>query len=135
MVGYGLFVFFILLNSFGDLFTGENMFRTYYYYPKPSVLYPLYILYFQFYGLLSTWQIFRFRKKIPADLRKYLYLFLVVHILAYAGSMDNYLIMYDKLIFPLYPYGLYLILPYVLIGSFAFSKIQVANCLPQNCHS
>lgn len=124
LAGYGLFFLFLLLNSVTDLFTGEIILRAYYHYPKPAVLYPLFIAYFQFYGILSTWRIFEFRKKIPAQSRKYLYLFLTVHLLAYAGAMDNYLIMYDQLIFPLYPYGLYLVLPYILIGSWSFSKLQ-----------
>lgn len=125
--GYGLYVFFLVLNLRTDLFTGEHMFRSNYYYPKPGQLYPLYILYFQVYGVLSTWNIFQLRKKLSANKQIYWLLFLVVHLFAYAGSMDNYLIMYDRLIFPLYPYGLYFILPYVLIGSYAFHQLKHAS--------
>lgn len=130
--GYGLFLLFILLNSFSDWFTGENIFRMYYHYPKPGILYPSYVAYFQFYGLLSTWQIFKFRKQIVVPGQQFLYLFLFVHLLAWVGAMDNYLIMYDKLIFPLYPFGLYLVLPYVLIGSFSFLKLQSAQPYASN---
>ncbi len=126
-IGYGLFLIFMLLISFSSSFTGENIFRTYYNYPKPASLYPVYIAFFQFYGALSTWEIFQFRKKIRTESRVYLYLFLIVHLFAWAGSMDNYLIMYDRLIFPLYPYGLYLILPYVVIGSWTFLKLQSSH--------
>lgn len=130
-VGYGLFLAFVLLNTLTDLFTGKSEFRIFYHYPKPSILYPLYILYFQVYGILATWQIFELRKQIFASGRKLLYLFLGVHLLAWVGAMDNYLIMYDKLIFPLYPYGLYLIFAYLLVGSWAFSKIHASNSAPQ----
>ncbi len=123
-IGYGLFSAFILLNTFTDLFTGENVFRTYYHYPKPAALYPLYIVFFQFYGVLSTWEIFELRKQIVVPGRQFIYIFLAVHLLAWVGAMDNYLIMYDRLIFPLYPYGLYFILPYIVIGSWTFLKIQ-----------
>ena len=126
-IGYALFFLFVLLNSFTDSFTGVDIFRTYYHYPKPAVFYLLYIVYFQFYGILSTWQIFELRKRIAASNRKFLYLFLTVHLLAWAGSMDNYLIMYDRLIFPFYPYGLYFILPYIFVGSFAFLKLELAK--------
>jgi len=126
-IGYGIFFIFVLLNTLTHLFTGADVFRTYYHYPKPALLYPLYIIYFQFYGLLSTWQIFEFRKKIFGAARKCLYFFLIVHLLAWAGSMDNYFIMYDKLIFPFYPYGLYLILPYIVIGSYFFLKFESAK--------
>ena len=130
-ISYGLFFTFILLNTFTDSFTGENVFRTYYNYPKPAILYPVYIAYFQFYGLLSTWQVFELRKKIVAEDRKYLFIYLIVHLLAWTGAMDNYLIMYDRLIFPLYPYGLYLILPYIVVGSFAFLKLNASNSITQ----
>ncbi len=130
-IGYGLFVVFLALIAFSNFFTGENVFRTYYNYPKPAILYPIYIAYFQVYGLLSTWQIFEFRKRIIFPGRQLLYIFLSVHLLAWAGSMDNYLIMYDRLIFPLYPYGLYLILPYIVLGSFAFVKLNASNSITQ----
>lgn len=130
-IGYGLFAAFLALIAFTNLFTAENVFRTYYNYPKPSLLYPVYITYFQVYGILATWQVFELRKKIPAARRQYLFLFLIVHLAAWAGSMDNYLIMYDQLIFPLYPYGLYFILPYVVLGSFAFVKLNASDSITQ----
>ena len=115
---------FVLLNTFTDLFTGETIYRDSYAYPKPEVLYPLYIVFFQLIGAGTLVLLFRWGKKLPKEAKRMFYLFLVVHVLAYIGSMDNYLIMYDLRIFLLYPYGLYLILPYVVFGSFAVSKIQ-----------
>ena len=71
--------------------------------------------------------IINLKKIYTQPIIKYLYLFLTVHILAYAGAMDNYLIMYDKLFVPLYPYGLYMIVPYVVLGSIAFLKLQAVK--------
>lgn len=114
----------VLLNTFSDSFTEGTVYREVYAYPKPSLLYPLYIIFFQLIGIWATVLIFRMKSMLPLDARAFLYLFLVVHLLAYAGSMDNFLIMYDIRFFPLYPYGLYFILPYVFLGSFAYLKLK-----------
>ena len=120
---YAAAITFILLNTFTNLFTQEIIYRDYYAYPKPAVLYPLYILFFQATGLWSIFLILKWRKQLPAKSYKILYLFLALHLLAYIGSMDNFFIMYDIRIFPLFPYGLYLILPYAFLGSYAVSKL------------
>ena len=117
---------FVLLNTFTNRFTAETIYRDFYAYPKPAVLYPLYILFFQLIGIATLILLLGWSKKLPGNLKGTFYLFLVVHILAYIGSMDNYLIMYDVKIFPLYPYGLYLVLPYVIFGSSAVRKLQVS---------
>lgn len=121
--GCGLFFVFLILIVFTDVFTGEIVYREFYAYPKPSFLYPLYIAYFQFYGILSTMLILRSKNGLEPYKKKYLYSFLMLHVLAYAGAMDNYLIMYDVQIFPLYPFGLYLLVPYVLFGSYSLIRI------------
>jgi len=77
-------------------------------------------------GLVGTLALFQMRKALSPEKRKWLYVYLVVHLFAHAGAMDNYLIMYDVRIFPLYPYGLYMILPYVVLGSIAVIVAQVA---------
>lgn len=122
---YVIAITFIVLNICTPLLTQEIIYRDHYAYPKPAVLYPLYILFFQLMGLWSVFLILQWRRQLPAKLQKILYLFLILHALAYIGSMDNFFIMYDIRIFPLYPYGLYLILPYVFLGSYAVSKLQV----------
>ncbi|MBI3999426.1 MAG: hypothetical protein HY351_02320 [Candidatus Omnitrophica bacterium] len=123
-MAYGIAIIFVGLNTFTDLFTQETIYRESYAYPKPAVLYLLYILFFQAIGFWSAFLLFRWGNDLPVKSQKMLYLFLTVHIMAYAGSMDNYLIMYDIQLFPLYPYGLYLILPYVFLGSYAIRKLQ-----------
>ena len=116
--------FFILLNTFTDLFTVETVYRDAYTYPRPAVLYPLYIIFFQVMGIWSIFLLFQFRKGLTASLKKALDAFLVVFLLAYLGSMDNYLIMYDVQLFPLYPFGLYLIVPFAIVGSRSVLKLQ-----------
>ncbi len=117
-------VSFILLNIFTPFFTGEIINRDDYTYPKPAFLYPLYILYFQVIGFWTLVLLLKLRKVADSKARKCLNLFIVVHILAYIGCMDNYLIMYDIRLFPLYPYGLYFLLPYAVLGSYAIAKFQ-----------
>ena len=121
---YGLALIFILLNTFADLFTGKIIYRDFYAYPKPALLYPLYITFFQVMGIWTLILLLQVRQRIPEKLRKVLYVYISLHLLAYVGSMDNFLIMYDIRFFPIYPYGLYLIIPYAFGGSYAFQKIQ-----------
>lgn len=126
-LAYLIGLIFVLLNTFTGLFTGETIYRDYYAYPKPAVLYPLYIAFFQLAGAGTLILLLQWGQKLSRSTKVTFYLFLVVHVLAYIGSMDNYLIMYDLRIFPLYPYGLYLVLPYVVFGSFAIRKLQLMN--------
>ena len=116
-IGYGIFGFFVLLNTYTNLFTNEIVFRDAYAYPKPAVLYPLYIVFFQVFGFWGAYLIFRWAGELSKKIRQQTYLFLVLQFVAHVGAMDNYLIMYDIRWFPLYPYGLYLILPFAIFGS------------------
>ncbi|OGW81405.1 MAG: hypothetical protein A3G33_00975 [Omnitrophica bacterium RIFCSPLOWO2_12_FULL_44_17] len=123
-LGYWIAAVFLLLILFSNWFTAEIAYRDTLNYPRPSFLYPVYIVFFQVMGLVGTLALFQMRKALSPEKRKWLYVYLVVHLFAHAGAMDNYLIMYDVRIFPLYPYGLYMILPYVVLGSIAFRKIR-----------
>ncbi len=116
-IGYGFVIFFLLLVAFSSLFTGEIVYRDAYAYPKPSVLYPFYIVFFQVYSFWGAYLIFRWAGELSKKIRQQVYLFILLQMIAHIGAMDNYLIMYDIRWFPLYPYGLYLILPYAIFGS------------------
>jgi len=126
-LAYFIAISFIFLDAFTPIFTGKIIDRVYYTYPKPAVLYPLYILYFQVIGFWTFVLLLRLRKTVSSQAQKWLTLFLFVHILAYIGCMDNYLIMYDIQLFPLYPYGLYLLLPYAVLGSYAVARFQAVR--------
>lgn len=116
-IGYGFVGFFLILIAFTDWFTGEIIYREAYAYPQPAVLYPLYIVFFQVFGFWGAYLIFKWAKELSKKIRKQVYLFLLLQLMAHVGAMDNYLIMYEIQWFPLYPYGLYFILPYVIFGS------------------
>ena len=127
---YTVAAIFIGLNTVTNLFTSQTIYRDYYAYPKPEVLYPLYITFFQAVGLWTFILILEWRSRLAQESKPFVSLFLLVHVLAYLGCMDNFLIMYEHRIFPLYPYGLYLLLPYVVIGSFAFLRLQTNRSKP-----
>ena len=122
-IAYLIATIFILLNTFTTSFTQETIYRDFFAYPKPALLYPLYILFFQIVGFGSTLLLIQKGRGLPSNAWGIFYLFLIVYLLAYLGSMDNFLIMYDIRIFPLYPYGLYMIPPFVIFGSYAVSKL------------
>lgn len=126
-VSYGLSALYLLLILFSGSFTGEIIYRDTLTYPKPSVLYPVYITSFQVMALIGMIKIWNFRKMLSVTGRRWLYVFLAVQLVAHAGAMDNYFIMYDIRIFPLYPYGLYFILPYAVLGSVAFVRMLAAR--------
>lgn len=114
---------FILLNTFTPFFTHYTAYRDYYAYPIPALFYPLYFIFF---AVSVCWGTLLFTKKwetSPPLARKKLLVFLTVHILAYLGAIDNFLIMWDVRIFPLYPFGLYLVSPYAIIGGWALSSL------------
>lgn len=122
-IAYGLGFAFLVLILVTNWFTAETIYRDFYAYPKPSILYPIYILLFQTIAFGTLFLLFRWRNTLPMEVQRFFQLFIVVHVLAYIGSMDNYLIMYDLRISPLYPYGLYLIIPYSVLGSYAMAKL------------
>ena len=126
MVGYLIASLFVLLNTVTDSFTHGTAYRDSYAYPKPAIAYPFYFIFFVSIVTWGTILLFQTAKKMPSSKNRLaLFLFLIFHIAAYLGAMDNFLIMADIRIFPLYPYGLYLAMPYVTIGSYLLYKIGI----------
>lgn len=124
MACYGVTAAYLTLNAFTSLFTHGTSFRDMYAYPTPSTVYPAYFLSFIFMIVTGTYFILFPKVKFKAESQKWVYVFLAVHGLAYTGAIDNFFIMADIRIFPLYPYGLYPILTYASIGSFALTRIS-----------
>jgi hypothetical protein len=118
---------FVFLNTFTSVFTNTISYRDAYAYPKPAMLYPLYFIFFVGVVAWGTVLLIQRRKSLDVSERKYLNLFLLVHVLAYLGAMDNFLIMIDVRIFPLYPFGLYLVVPYAVLGSYAMTRLRRAG--------
>lgn len=121
-VSYVIATTFIFLNTFTHFFTYETAFRDSYAYPRPAILYPLYFVFFVSIVVWGTILLLRPKRKFSRASQTRLILFSVLSILAYLGGMDNFLIMADIRIFPLYPFGVYLLVPYATIGSYAISR-------------
>ena len=121
--GYGIAVFFVLLNSITPFFTHGIAYRDTYAYPCPALLYPLYFLFFVLLIVWGTVRLMRAVDEFSTKERPFLILFLVVHVLSYVGGIDNFLIMADIRLFPLYPFGLYLVPLYAVAGTFALTRL------------
>ena len=118
---YVLSLIYLILNSFTPYFTFETSYRDQYAYPTPSNVYPLYFISFVSMVLYGTFLMI----KAP-NIKKNIWfvIYLVAHSLAYIGAMDNFLIMANIRVFPLYPFGLYMVVPYALVGSYSIFKLE-----------
>lgn len=99
--------FYLALNTFTTLFTSGTVYRDMYAYPRPSTFYPLYFVTFVVSVCYGTFLFIRARSRRTTrsrNIRNYLF----AQVLGYMGGMDNFAIMADIRISPLYPYGLYL---------------------------
>ena len=110
---YGVSATYLLLNLFTTLFTSGTAYRDMYAYPIPSFFYPMYFLTFVLSITYGTFLFIRTKSRSRKifgnrNLRNYL----IAQALGYIGGMDNFAIMADIRIFPLYPYGLYLAVLY-----------------------
>lgn len=119
---YAIATLFVVLNTVSPYFTHQVVYRHYYAYPKPALVYPLYFVFFVTLISWGTILLLRPERKFTIVSRKRLLLFVILNILAYLGGFDNFLIMADIRIFPLYPFGLYLVVPYAIIGAYVISK-------------
>ncbi len=124
MLSYLIAIVFNLLNAFTPIFTFGVSQRTAYAYPTPALIYPLYFFLFVVWIIWGT--LLLLTSKGPSLAKKGLFAaFLLTHILAYMGGMDNFLIMWDINLFPLYPYGLYFVTPYAIVSFYLLSKQEV----------
>ena len=124
VAGYLLTAIFLIFNTFTDLFTKGISYRDKYAYPTPSLFYISYFLCFITMLIRGTWLMLKPYRHIPIQLRNWLYAFILFHSIAYMGGMDNFLIMADIRLHPLYPYGLYAVVPYALIGAYVIPKVE-----------
>lgn len=119
IVSYAITITFNLVNLWTAVFTNGTAYRDAYAYPQPALLYPLYFLLFVTLLAWGTLLLIRYLPSLPVAKRHILKFLLVTHVLAYIGGMDNFLIMVDLRVPPLYPYGLYLVPPYSLATIYA----------------
>jgi len=97
-----------------------------YYITHPQVLYPIHIMGFMgsityvYFELIRS----RFDKKNSPERKKQIQNFLFATVLGYSGGITNYLINYDLSVFPLYPFGNYTILGYVIVIGFGIVRYK-----------
>ena len=85
----------------------------------PGVLYPIHVFTFIGAVLYVYYELFRSLLSAQGAQRKQVQFFFIATLLGYSGGVTNYLINYDFLIFPLYPFGNATILFYVVVVGFA----------------
>jgi len=90
-------------------------------------LYPFFMLYFVALIVYGTFLIFRSLLQSEEVRRTQLMYFLIATMLGYVGGLDNFLIMYDIKLFPLFPYGTYAIAIYVILAAFIIFKYRFLN--------
>lgn len=121
---YWVTVLFNILNAVTPFFTEGISRREFYAYPTPSTIYPGYVILF---FILVVWGIkllWSFRKSVESGEKFYLG-FVVSTMAGYVGGMDNFLIMWDIHIYPLYPYGLYLVVVYAMMSAQFLSQTEL----------
>ena len=126
-IAYGIGILFNLLNLFTLAFTNGIVYRDTYAYPKPSLIYPLYFVFFVVLVIWSTLLLIGYLPKVPDSKKMVFKLFLITQTLAYCGGMDNFLIMADIRIPPLYPFGLYVIPLYAVVTVYAICFASIGE--------
>src|SRR5262249_13096827 len=101
-----------------------------FYITKPRMLYPVHIALFIGAVIYIQVELLINLVKSSGEKKNQIKYFLIATMIGYSGGMTNYLINYDVKMFPLYPFGNYTILLYVVIIGFnilrnKFMDIQV----------
>jgi len=126
IAAYAIALAYNLLNLFPGIFTREIVYRLGYAYPRPMGL--VYFSYFLFFVTLVLYGLWKLRKTLPhlsKDEARGFHLIIVATSLGYLGGMNNFLIMIDVQLFPLFPFGLYLVVLYAVIASYAINKYHL----------
>lgn len=115
---------YLILNSFTPYFTKGTSYRDNYAYPTPSNFYIIYFITFVSMIICGTCcLVYRHRNEQILSNRRWLTIFILVHLIAYLGAMDNFFIMADIRIFPWYPFGLYPVFLYAVVGWVALNQM------------
>jgi len=123
LVAYTIAVAYNLFNLHPGIFTSEIVYRSGYAYPKPMGL--LYFSYFLFFVGLVTWGLITLWQTcfcLPREAARWLRVYVALTLAGYLGGMNNFLIMIDLRLFPLFPYGLYMVSLYAVISTYILSK-------------
>jgi len=127
-ISYILASFFIVL-SFTPLIVNRVAPR----YGVPFLMYPgsflyhLFVLYFTIYVCYGLYRLFNeYIHSTGTRHNQMRYLFWS-SLLGYIGGVDNFLIIYDINLFPLYPYGTYAVPIYALVTTYAIIKYRLMD--------
>jgi signal transduction histidine kinase len=91
---------------------------------RPQVLYPFHILLFIGTIGYAIFVLFRCYLESSTEKKKHFLLLLWGTMIGYSGGISNYLINYDVVIFPFYPFGNTTIIPYVIAVAFAIVRYR-----------
>jgi hypothetical protein len=132
LAAYAVAVTYNVLNLFPGLFTAEIVQRVGYAYPRP--IGPLYFSYFIFFALLVGFGLAALQKavrSVAGDQAEGIRLFMALTLLGYLGGLNNFLIMIDVQLFPLFPYGLYLVAIYGVGAMYVLTRYDLLGIRSQ----
>lgn len=120
----GVLIFLNFLPSFSTVSYSQKF---HFFVTKPLLLYPAHIVIFVFCILFAILQLFLSYNESHGKHKQQVGFFLLATLIGYSGGITNYLINYNILIFPLYPFGNYTICAYVIVIGLGILKYQLMD--------
>lgn len=93
----------------------------------PGPFHPYYFLFFMALALYGIWRLFRAYLESHGPAKSQLQLLFFGTVVGYLGGVDNFLIIYDVKLFPLFPYGTYGIVFYSFVTAYAIVAHRFMN--------
>lgn len=123
-----LLSFITILLDFSPWFlTSTYREKFHFFVTKPLALYPLHIILFVFCILFAIVQLFLSFRESKGKYKQQVWFFFLATLIGYSGGITNFLINYDFLIYPFYPFGNYTICAYVVVIGFGILKYQLMD--------
>ncbi|OQA56398.1 MAG: Sensor protein ZraS [Candidatus Omnitrophica bacterium ADurb.Bin277] len=94
---------------------------------KPLAFYPIHIAMFIACVCFAIIQLYLSWRKAEGSFKRQIWYFLLATLIGYSGGITNYLINYNILIYPLYPFGNFTICAYVIVIGFGILKYQLMD--------
>lgn len=124
---YIIGLIFLYLDLFTNLLIKGVTHKTTYSFPTPSILYPIFFLFFfsnVTYALLKFYSEY---KKCSGDKRNQIKYLFWGSLVGYTGGLNHFLITANIELFPLHPFGAYAISVYVAIATYAIVKYRLMD--------
>lgn len=130
---YAIALGYNLLNLIPGVFTGEIVYRSGYAYPRPiGLIYFSYLLFFVTLVVSGLVMLYKMLPRLPQGEARWLRMFIILTLCGYLGGMNNFLIMIDVRLFPLFPYGLYAIVLYCVAVGYLINRYSLLEMHFQN---